>query len=180
MSAWPDYAAYRQELAARPLRINIATQVGTGAIRTAVKGFSPAPYTADELHKAQNLLAAALDQGALGASMGIMYVPECYTAADEFVELLRPLAASGTLLSCHMRGEGDSLVASVEEILDICRRAGVRLTISHFKAFGIKNWDRLIHQAIDVIEHSGMDVGVDFYPYLGGSRLPSDSLPSGR
>ena len=176
-SAWPDFAAYRQDLAARPLRINVATQVGTGAIRTAVKGFSPTPYTADELQKAQNLLAVALDQGALGASMGIMYVPECYTAADEFAELLRPLAASGMLLSCHMRGEGDSLVASVEEILDICRRAGVRLTISHFKAFGIKNWDRLIHQAIDVIEHSGMDVGVDFYPYLGGSTTLLTLLP---
>ena len=176
-AAWPDFAAYRNELAQRPLRINVATQVGTGAIRTAVKGFSPAPYTAEELRQAQHMLAAALDQGALGASMGIMYVPECYTRTDEFVELLRPLSGSDMLLSCHMRGEGNSLVSSVEEILSICRQANVRLNISHFKAVGIRNWDRLIHQAIDVIERSDLDVGVDFYPYLGGSTTLMTLLP---
>lgn len=175
--AFFDFPAYRQAVLAAAPRINIGTLAGTGAIRTAVKGMAKTPYTAVEISQAQAHMAQALDSGALGASAGIMYVPERYTTADEYNAILQPVAARDALLNCHIRGEGDSLVSSVAEIISICQNIGLRLNISHFKAVGIKNWRRLIHQAIETIVKADADVTVDFYPYLGGSTTLMTLLP---
>jgi N-acyl-D-amino-acid deacylase len=81
------------------------------------------------------------------------------------------------MLSCHIRGEGDNLVDSIREICSISQEIDLRLNISHFKATGVKNWDRLIHEAIAVLEKSGLDFSVDFYPYLGGSTTLLSLIP---
>jgi N-acyl-D-amino-acid deacylase len=175
--AFTDFFNYRQAVLAAAPRINVGTLAGTGAIRTAVKGMAKTPFTADEIDLAQAHLAQSLQDGALGASAGIMYVPERYTSSDEYAAILRPVAARDALLSCHIRGEGDSLVSSVEEIVAICRSIGLRLNISHFKAVGLKNWHHLINQAIETIEKADADVTVDFYPYLGGSTTLMTLLP---
>ncbi|MDW7659715.1 MAG: amidohydrolase family protein, partial [Bacillota bacterium] len=175
--AFADFTTYRQAAQAAGPRINVGTLAGTGAVRTAVKGMARTPYTPDEIDQAQAHMTKSLQAGALGASAGIMYVPERYTSADEYAAILRPVAAQDALLSCHIRGEGDSLVTSIEEIIAICRSIGLRLNISHFKAIGIKNWHRLIHQAIETIEKADADVTVDFYPYLGGSTTLMTLLP---
>ncbi|NLM78830.1 MAG: amidohydrolase family protein [Ruminococcaceae bacterium] len=160
-----------------PLRINVATLVGTGAIRMSLKGFSRSPFSASERSQATACLDSALEQGAPGASCGLIYVPDAYTTKNEFARLLKPLAVSNKILSCHMRGEGNSLLDAVSEILSIGAQAGIRLNISHFKSVGIKNWQKMIDPAIQLIERSGQDVTADFYPYLGGSTTLMTLLP---
>ncbi len=175
-----DYTDYAEALAGAKLRLNIGFLAGCGAIKMAVKGFAKTPYSPEELDRAQALLAGALDAGALGASVGIMYQPECFSTRDELAQLLRPLAARNGLLCAHIRGEGDTLVASVEEIIEIGARAGVRVNISHFKATGIRNWRKAIFEAIDRIERAraqGQEVTVDFYPYAGGATTLQSLLP---
>ena len=174
------YRDYLKALDAKPLPVNAASMVGTGSVKITVKGFSSAPYTPKELEKAAALIEDALEAGAVGVSCGIMYIPECYSSASEFAAILKPLGKAGRTLTAHIRGEGDSLVPSVREIIGIGREAGCPVEISHFKSCGMENWRRGIHEAIALIEEAraaGQDVTCDFYPYEGGSTALTTMLP---
>lgn len=171
---------YREALEGRPLPVNTAFMAGTGSIKITVRGFSDAPWTEKDQAEAAALVEEALTEGAVGISAGIMYLPECYSTARDFGEILKPLGKAGKPLCVHIRGEGDSLVASVQEVLEIGRIAGCPVEISHFKCCGVKNWKKGIHQAIAYIEKAraaGQDVTCDFYPYEGGSTALTTMLP---
>lgn len=174
------YEDYLKALDQSHLPVNFASMVGTGSVRIAVKGFDASPFTRNEMKAAQQLIESALQAGAAGISTGLMYVPECYSSKEEMVELLAPTGAYRAALMAHIRGEGDRLVASVREIIAIGKEAGCPVEISHFKSCGMKNWRKVIHEAIAIIDQardSGQDVTCDFYPYDGGSTALTTMLP---
>ena len=178
--AFPDYRAYFQALDAADPALHMGVMAATGTVRVAVKGFADTPYSPGEIAQAQALVAEAMACGALGVSLGFMYLPEYYTTSEEEIRVIAPAAKAGGVLTTHVRGEGDSLVASVREVLDIARRAGIRLHISHLKATGIRNWNRGIHEAIALLEDAraqGEPVTADFYPYAGGSTTVFSLIP---
>ena len=173
-----NYHEYRKGLETLSLPVNFGFLAGAGAIKTAVKGFSALPFSGDEMNRVKSHIKEALDSGALGLSFGIMYRPECFSSADELGEMAK--TAAGTVLCVHIRGEGDSLVDSVDEVIGIAQNAGVAANISHFKATGIRNWHSLIYRAIEKIEvarNSGLEITADFYPYDGGSTTIMSLLP---
>jgi len=173
-----NYNEYRKGLENLSLPVNFGFLAGAGAIKTAVKGFSATPFTADEMSRALRHINEAFDAGALGLSFGIMYRPECFSNNEELCEMAS--AAKGKILCVHIRGEGDILVDSVDEVIGIAHNAEVPVNISHFKATGIKNWHSLIYRAIEKIEiarNSGLAITADFYPYNGGSTTIMSLLP---
>ncbi|WP_148409623.1 N-acyl-D-amino-acid deacylase family protein [Murimonas intestini] len=172
-----DVDSYLEQLSRRPLRVNLGSLTGTGAVKIAVKGFSKSAFSKGELDRACALVRESLEGGAFGLSSGIMYVPECYSSHTEYIRLLKELQPYSRVLSCHIRGEGDSLVESVKEITGLAEEAGIPLNISHFKSVGCQNWGSQIYRAIEVIESSKADVTVDFYPYTGGSTTLMTLLP---
>ena len=177
---FPDYRAYRRMLGQAALPLHMGFLAGTGAVKVAVKGFSPSPYTPREMAEAQALVREAMEQGALGVSLGFMYQPECYTTPEEQAQVIRPAAEAGGILTTHIRGEGNSLVQSVLEVIRVAEMAGIQLHISHFKATGIKNWGKAIHEAIQAIEDArarGLPVTADFYPYDCGSTTIFSLIP---
>ncbi len=174
------FPAYLDALSRAALPVNAGAMLGLGAVRIFLKGFSDAPFSQSELTEAAALVDEALAVGALGVSTGIMYVPECYNTPSDYVKMLAPLGMRGGILTAHIRGEGDGLVESVREVIDVAERIGCRLEISHFKACGLKNWRKTIYRAIEEIEKArarGLDVGCDFYPYDGGSTALTTMIP---
>lgn len=175
-----SYRAYLQALDGASLPLNMASMIGTGTVKICVKGFADTPYTKAELDEARALVEDAMAAGAAGVSLGIMYLPECYSSTEEFAYILEPVGRYGRVITTHIRGEGDSMVESVREVIDIAKRVGCALEISHFKSCGMKNWRKDIHTAIGLIEKAradGQDVSVDFYPYEGGSTALTTMLP---
>lgn len=175
-----SYNAYLDALKAVKFPLNMGFFAAAGAIKTAIKGFSGAPYTAAELKRAAELVREAMLAGAMGVSLGIMYQPEMYSTIDELASVVKPAARFGGVLCTHIRGEGDSLVQSVEEVIRIAEIADMPLNISHFKATGLKNWHDKIYKAIETIElarSKGHSVTADFYPYDGGSSTIQSLLP---
>lgn len=178
-TGFADLPAYATAVQRTGLPLNLGSLIGAGAVQVAVNGFSSEPLSSYGLAQAQALISDALDAGALGMSMGIMYVPECYLPRWQRLALLKPLQGKGTLY-CHIRGEGDLLVDSVQEVLHLARQAQIPLQISHFKAVGIRNWGDGLLRAIERIEAAracGQDVTVDFYPYTGGSTTLFSLVP---
>lgn len=185
LGRYPDtfrfrFPEYLNALDGSALGTNLAALIGLGAVRISLTGFSDAPLSAKTLDSARGMLQDALDAGAAGISAGIMYLPEYYTTRSEYLAMLAPLRSTGKPLVTHIRGEGDGLVASVREVLEIAREVECPLEISHFKCCGKQNWQREIFRAIDEIENArahGQDVTVDFYPYTGGSTALTTMLP---
>ncbi|MEG0692389.1 MAG: amidohydrolase family protein, partial [Oscillospiraceae bacterium] len=160
--------------------INVGTLVATGALKSAVKGFDKSPYTNQEMDQAIDILLQSLEDGACGISSGIMYVPECYSTTEEFVRLLKPASKYGRVLTTHIRGEGDGLVDSVKEVIEIAKRCELPLNISHLKSVGKRNWQKEIYNVISILNTeraNGFDVTADFYPYTGGSTTLMTLIP---
>jgi N-acyl-D-amino-acid deacylase len=168
---WSDVrsyiAAWRQQGAA----LNHALLVGHGTLRRAVMGSVDRPATADELARMNALLEDALDQGALGLSTGLEYVPGMFTPPEEIVQLARAVARRGKLYASHMRSEEEALLEAVDEALEVGRRTGVRVQVSHLKAAGRAHW-KLLDGALSKLERAraeGVDVMADAYPYTAYS-----------
>ena len=171
---------YMAALDERELPLNVGVLVGAGACATAAMGYESRSFTPEERAKAVGYIKDGMDAGALGMSFGIMYTPECYLSQEDLSAMAAECGRNGGMVSCHIRGEGDSLIPSVEEILSICREAKVPLNISHFKAVGLQNWGRTLGQAIEKIETAqaeGQKVTVDVYPYTGGATTVMTLIP---
>lgn len=175
-----DYDDYQHALSEVSMPLNFASMIGFGSVKISLKGFSDTPFTKEEISKAYSLVDNALSSGAAGISVGIMYLPECYTSTEEYSAILKAVGKHHAVVTAHIRGEGDSMVDSVREIIRIGKEAGCAVEISHFKSCGMKNWRKDIHTAIALINEAraqGQDVSCDFYPYDGGSTSLTTMIP---
>jgi N-acyl-D-aspartate/D-glutamate deacylase len=174
-----SHSEYVERLKSVPLPFNLGFFAGMGAIRIAAKGFEGTPYIKAEMEKAQTLFREALDAGARGLSIGLMYVPEAYCSTDEIAALARVMRGRGVLCT-HIRWETERLPDAVSEVIAVAKKAEVSLEISHFKAAGVRAWGGALARAIDIIEKEragGMDITCDFYPYDCGSSTMMQMLP---
>ncbi|GHT53107.1 dihydroorotase [Spirochaetia bacterium] len=180
-NSFTTHREYREQLQKIKLPLNMGFYAGMGAIKIAVKGFSADPFSPEEMKAAQKYFEEALDCGASGLSIGLMYIPEAYGTAKEIAALARVMKGRG-ILCAHMRWETENLVRAVQEVIAVAKEVEVPLEISHFKAAGTKAWHGVLRKAIDLIENEralGMDITVDFYPYDCGSSTMMQMLPPG-
>lgn len=175
-----SHSQYAERLKNKPLPLNFGFYAGLGAIKIAVKGFSSEPLSPGEVRLAKAYLAEALERGAFGLSIGLMYVPEAYSAPREIAEIASVMSGKGHVLFAHIRSESSGLIQSVEEAVAIAKMAGVPLQICHFKAAGKKTRGEPLLRAIEFIEKeraAGTDITVDFYPYSRGASTMMQMLP---
>jgi dihydroorotase/N-acyl-D-amino-acid deacylase len=164
---------------ARGAAVNVATLAGHGALRAAVLGLDDRAPTPQELASMKDLLHRAMQQGALGLSSGLCYVPGVYAHTSELVELARVASAHGGIYATHMRDQVDGLLASVEESVDVASRANARLLISHHKTCGPRNFGkaRISLAMLDAARARGVETHSDMYPYLAGSTTLAMLFP---
>ena len=177
--SWETVESYVDSLLEVKPSENVATYVGHGTLRIAVIGFENRPASADELDRMKRLLEEGLQAGAVGLSLGLMYAPGSYTSREELAELCSVLPGYDGLLATHIRGEGNSLIPSIEEVIWLAETCGVSLQVSHLKAAGRSNWGS-VTQAMELIEDArsrGLDVTCDVYPYTAGSTTLTSLLP---
>lgn len=166
---WRTFKEYREALEKKGMMSNFVGLVGHGNLRSAVMGFTPRPASLGEVDEMRTMLRQAMKDGAAGVSYGLIYLPGIYAQEDELVDLCREAGQSGGLCAFHMRNEGSQVIEALEETLRIGKKAGAPVEISHLKAAGKNNWDK-IKQAFKLIEdarRSGQHVGADVYPYTG-------------
>src|SRR5207244_5303390 len=110
--------------------------------------------------------------GAWGLSTGLIYNPGTYSKTEEIIALAKVAAKHGGFYASHIRGEGVTLLTSVEEALRIGREAGLPVHISHLKASGRRAWNGKAAEAVALIaaaRKNGQAVTADQYPYPASS-----------
>jgi N-acyl-D-amino-acid deacylase len=167
--------------------INIASLMGHNNIRKQVMGTANRNATEEELVKMEFLAQKAMQDGAVGMSTGLIYIPGTYAPTEEVVRLAKVISANGGVYSSHIRYEEDKVVDAVNEAIHIGRAANIPVEISHFKISGQNNWGRS-KETLPLVENArkeGIDVTIDQYPYTASSTnlgvmLPSDVLSDGQ
>ena len=159
--------------------INVATLIGHNDVRRAVLGNSNRDPNEEEMKKMEGIVDTAMQQGAVGLSTGLIYIPGAYSKTAEIVRLAQVASRYNGVYASHMRNEGDSVLHAINEALHIGRTANLPVEISHFKVSGQQNWGRS-KETVALIEKArldGIDVTIDQYPYTASSTSLSTMLP---
>ena len=153
--------------------LHVVPLVGHTVLRVRAMGTDlDRPATAAEIDHMRADLAEALEAGAAGFSTGLAYPPARHASTEEIATLVADVARAGRLWTTHMRNEALGVVSAVAETLDIARRTGVRVLISHHKCCGQAAFG-LSRTTLEMIEaaRQEMPVDLDVYPYTASSTV---------
>lgn len=176
---WTTLAGYFERLEKNGTPLNIGTYVGAGQVREAVIGDEDRVPTPAELEQMRSLVAEAMQQGAFGLSTALIYPPGHYAKTEELIELAKVAGQYGGIYATHMRSEGQTEVAAINEALRIGREGHLAVEIFHLKVVGKARWGSMpkIVEMIQSARDSGQDVSADMYPYVAGGTALASSLP---
>src|SRR5262245_41691952 len=176
---WHDLPSYAATVERAGIALNSALLVGHMPLRVASAGQAARPLDATETATLVDHLHAALDDGAVGFSTGLMFPPAMFAARDELLAIGRTVAAHDRVFAAHFRNYSDRMLEGVEEMLDIARATGCRMQLSHLAVAGRRNWGKVPRalELIDAARRDGLDVACDIYPYIAGSANLSQLLP---
>jgi len=172
-----DIGAWNRSLVG--LGINVATLVGHNSVRRSVMGLEDRAPTAQELEQMRSLVDQAMQDGAVGFSTGLLYVPGTYATTEEVISLAEVASRHGGVYASHIRDQGERLHESIDEAVRVGREANMPVQISHFKIKGPARWGS-IGDAIELVEsyrREGVDVVIDAYPYDRASSNLGINLP---
>jgi N-acyl-D-amino-acid deacylase len=168
----------RLETRSRPA-INVGTFVGAGGIRNYVVGKDDRPATPAELERMKQLVAEAMQEGALGLSTSLQYVPDRFASTDEIVELAKVAARHGGVYFTHQRSESARVFESLDEVFAIAERAEIPAEIWHLKTAYKANFGKMpeVLKRIEAARARGLDVTANQYPYTRASNGLDSCLP---
>lgn len=160
--------------------INVAMLVPHGTVRLAVMGTENRAPTQEELNRMRALVDQSMREGAVGLSTGLTYTPGMYATDDEIVELCKVLRPHGGYYCPHHRNYGMQAIKGYRDSVEIARRAGVPVNLTHAH-FGFPvNQGRApeLLAVFDAARRGGVDVTLDTYPYIAGATYLHAILPS--
>lgn len=176
---WKSQNEFLEFCARDGLSFNVVPLVGQGMIHVGVMGFDDRHPTDAEYTKMKNMLKKELDAGFFGMSMAFEYEPGNYMKPEEIFEMCKVLKQYDAIYTIHMQNEGMNLTDCVKYAIEICRKSGCRVEISHLKARYIANWGKT-KEAIKLIEDAkkeGLDIAFDVYPYAAYGSGLIDLIP---
>jgi len=176
---WTTLGQYLDHLVQRGVSTNVASFVSAATVRAHEIGYDNRPPTAEELDRMRGHVRTAMDEGAMGLTTALIYIPGVFASTGELVELAKVASQSGGMYVSHMRSEGNRLLEAIDETLTIAREANIRAEIYHLKASGESNWPKLAAaiEKIEAARKQGLDVTADMYTYTAGSTGLDAAMP---
>ncbi len=176
---WTSLGEYLEFLEEKGVSPNVASFLGAETVRVTILGYLDVNPTPEQLAEMQEIVRAAMGEGALGVSSALIYAPATFAEIDELVALASAAGDSGGMYISHMRSEADRLEEAVQEVIDIAKRANVRAEIYHLKAAGQHNWHKLekVMAQVNEARKDGYEITADMYPYIAGSAGLDAAVP---
>jgi N-acyl-D-amino-acid deacylase len=177
---WGSVADYFDAIERSGVAPNVATLVGHGTVRYNVTGMDDRAPTDAELEEMADLVTEALEDGAIGFSTGLDYMPQVVSDTEELQTLAGRLRDYGRPFVAHIRNQSDDIWNALDEFVDIGAEEEIPLHLSHFKLMHPPQHGRA-QRAIGLLETArdrGVDITADQYPYTAGSTMLAADLPS--
>jgi len=148
----------------------------------------PGRLSPKQLKKFKAKVEEEMKKGACGISTGLAYAPGFNARTGELIELSKVVGKYGGIYATHMRDESGTILEngkiavleSIKEAIEIGRKSGVPVQISHLK-LQVPNNGVNASQMLGLIEaarREGLDVTADSYPYTAGYSELAILLPS--
>ena len=173
---WSTVAEYLDALDATRPATSLVPSVGHGAVRDLVLGGDARAPSRAELAAMRHEVRLGLEAGARMLSFGLVYLPGAHADTEELVALAEEAAEVGAPLVPHVRNEGAGVLEAVGELVDVARRSGAPLHVSHLKCLA---GAELVEPLLELLDHASADLDVTFdqYPYGAGATLLASLLP---
>ena len=182
---WRTLGEWMERVEAYGLPFNTGTFIGHSTLRGGVCS-NMQQVKRREIDVMSAMLDQAMDEGALGLSTGLVYAPGSFAETEEIVDLAKVVARKGGIYVSHIRDERQHLEASIDEAIEVGRRAGLPVLVSHLKAAEQPNWGKIpvVIDRIEAARNKGVDITFEVYPYTATSTklrtfIPKDTLKSG-
>lgn len=176
----------------RQMPCNIAILAGHCSARAAAGGNENRPLTAEEEKRMLDILEQALQQGACGLSLGLMYQPGLYADAAELKKVAALCVKYNKPLTVHARALGkvsmaypelfgrSHLLRAMDELVEIAKGTPLKLQYSHAIFIGTKSFkdkDELL-KIFEQLRADGVDLMFDIYNECLGTSVISVILPA--
>ena len=161
---------YVEALRQAPPAVNAALLIGHSTLRVGTMADIERPASDGEIAAMRARLREGLEAGAVGFSTGLDYPPNAAATTDEVVAVAEELRPFGGLYVTHTRDYVIDIDAAMEEALQVGRRAGVGVVLSHHQGDGPANHGHS-HRTLGLIDRARRQqtVGLDAYPYIAGA-----------
>lgn len=175
----------------RNMPCNMAVLAGHCSARAAAGGVENRPLTPEEEKRMLDILENALQQGAAGISLGLMYQPGLYANVEELKKVAALCVKYNKPLTVHPRAESkvsmaypqlfgrSHLLRAVDELAEISKGTHLKLQYSHAIFVGrktLKDKDELL-KIFDQLRSEGVDVMFDIYNECLGVSVITVILP---
>ena len=176
---WTTLSEYLEHVERHGTSANIASFIGATTLRIHAIGFENRPPTEDELAKMRALVRQEMESGALGIGSSLIYAPAFYAATSELIELCKVAAQYDGMYVSHIRSEGNRLLESVDELIQIAREANIAAEIYHLKVAGNENRPKLakVVEKVEAARAAGLRITADMYTYTAGSTGLNATMP---
>jgi N-acyl-D-amino-acid deacylase len=160
--------------------VNVACVVGNTPLRIAALGWDEVAADDAAIADQRARLREAMEDGAFGLSTGLDYPPGAYATTEELAAISETAADLDGIYHTHVRYPlGDGFLDPFREAIEIGRRSGVAVHITHFyhRATFPGTPEQML-ALVDEARAEGLDVTFDLYPSEWASTRLLIMLPT--
>ena len=175
-----SFGGAMQKLIDKGVALNVASYLGAATVRIQAVGYDNRPATAEEKKQMKQIVAQAMEEGALGIGSSLIYAPGDYANTEELILLSKVAAQYNGRYISHMRSEGEKVLEALEELITIAEEAQVPAEIYHLKASRKSNWHLLdsVIQRVEAARAKGLKITADMYTYNASSTGLTGVIPT--
>ena len=186
------YGSVREFFSAvdRRMPCNMLELAGHCSARSSVSGYENRPLTPAEEEKMLAILEKALQEGAAGLSLGLMYVPGVYSNTEEIRKMAQLCVKYNKPLTVHPRAESKvsmsyplvgraHILRALDELVEISKGTSLKLQYSHAIFVGRSSF-RYKDEFLKILNDQraqGIDMMFDIYNELRGVSVITVILP---
>ena len=176
---WTSLGEYLDFMVKKGVSPNIASFIGATTVRINHIGYEDRVPTDEEMVSMKVMVRQAMEEGALGVGSSLIYAPAFYSSTEELIELCKVASEYDGMYISHMRSEGNRLLQSIDELMQIADKANIRAEIYHLKMAGKDNWSKFddVIKKIDSARTAGLLITTDMYTYTAGATGLDASMP---
>jgi N-acyl-D-amino-acid deacylase len=174
---WSTFGEYLEALEETRPATSLVPSIGHNSVRDFVLGPENVRPTSAQLDRMRFEVREALDAGARTLSFGLIYLPGTFAETDELVALAEEAARFAAPLVPHVRTEARGVLEAVGEMIEVSRRSGAPLHLSHLKVVGP---EPPVERLLELIDAAALEIPITFdqYPYGAGSTGLATILPT--